>query len=322
MYIRRVNKMKLTVPVYTVRAMAEQTALLDSGATKNFISHRTWEKLGIGKKALENPIVVYNVDGTRNKRGEVTHYCWLRVKHGGQEKLQQFFLTSLGGDRMILGYPFLREFNPPVNWVKGELPKGPVTLQSARYKYLKGAFRRAEKAMAHTGEMPDKLVAFLKRTNLAQEWSRIEERRRTHLTMETIPPEFRRHWKVFSEELSKRFPPARNPDMAIEFLPDAPTSIKCRPYPRSRKESEVEDRWVKEQVALKRLIKGPSPIVSPIFHIGKKDSDEKHIIMDYRRVNAVTKKDHNPIPSIRQAMEALHSKNLFSKFDIRWGLLR
>ena len=133
--------MKLTVPVYTARAMAEQTALLDSGATKNFISHRTWEKLGIGKKALEHPIIVYNVNGTRNKRGEVTHYCWLQVKHGGQEKLQQFFLTSLGGDRIILGYPFLREFNPPVNWVKGELLKGPVTLQSARYKYLKSAFR-------------------------------------------------------------------------------------------------------------------------------------------------------------------------------------
>ena len=79
--------MKLTVPVYTARAMAEQTALLDNRATENFISHRTWEKLGIGKKALEHPIIVYNVDRTRNKRGEVTHYCWLRVKHGGQEKL-------------------------------------------------------------------------------------------------------------------------------------------------------------------------------------------------------------------------------------------
>ena len=191
-----------------------------------------------------------------------------------------------------------------------------MTLQSARYKYLKGFFQRAEKMMARTGKMPDTLKAFLRCTNLAQEWNRIEEMRKTHLTMETIPPEFKQHWKVFSEELSKRYPPARNPDMAIKFLPDAPTSIKCRPYPRSKDEARIEDEWVKEQVALGRLQKGPSPIVLPVFHINKKDSDEKRIIMDYRRVNAVTVRDHNPIPSIWQAMEALHGNSLFSKFDI------
>ena len=113
--------MKLNVPVYTARAMAEQTALLDSGATENFISHQTWEKLGIGKKTLEHPITVYNVNGTKNKKGSITHYCWLRVLYNRQQKLQQFFLTSLGRDRMILGYPFLREFNPQIDWAKGEL---------------------------------------------------------------------------------------------------------------------------------------------------------------------------------------------------------
>src|SRR5579863_8239035 len=142
---------------------------------------------------------------------------------------------------------------------------------------------------------------------------------KTHLTMETIPPEFKRHWKVFSKELSRCYPPVRNPDMAIKFLPDVPTSIKCRPYPQSKDEARIEDEWVKEQVALGRLQKGPSPIVSPVFHINKKDSDEKHIIMDYRRVNAVTVQDHNPISSIWQAMEALHGNSLFLKFDIRWG---
>jgi len=106
-----------------------------------------------------------------------------------------------------------------------------VTLQSARYKYLKGFFQRAEKTMARTGEMPNTLKAFLRHTNLAQEWNHIEEMCKTHLTMKTVPPEFKQHWRVFSEELSKRYLPARNPDMAIKFLPDALTSIKCRPYP-------------------------------------------------------------------------------------------
>src|SRR5579863_2536261 len=93
MYIRRVNTMKLNVPVYTAHAMAEQTALLDSGATENFISHRTWEKLGIGKKTLMHLIIVYNVDNTKNKKGSITHYCWLQVLYNGQQKLH---VTALG----------------------------------------------------------------------------------------------------------------------------------------------------------------------------------------------------------------------------------
>jgi hypothetical protein len=112
MYIKRVNTINLSIPVQTARATAEQTALLDSGVTENFISFRTWKWLGIGRQELDVPITVHNVDGTENKTGKITHYCWLRVLYGGKHKLQKFFLMSLGRDRMILSYPFLREFNP------------------------------------------------------------------------------------------------------------------------------------------------------------------------------------------------------------------
>jgi len=134
--------------------------------------------------------------------------------------------------------------------------------------------------------------------------------------METIPKEFRRHWRVFSEELSKRFPPNRSPNMTIKFLPDAPTSIKCKPYPHSKTEGETEEAWIKQEKALGRIKEGPSQYVSPVFFIGKKDSGEKRVIINYRRVNAWTVKDHNPMPGIREAMEKLQGKTLFSKFDI------
>jgi len=121
--------------------MAEQTALLDSGATKNFISFHTWKQLGIGQQELNEPITVHNVDGTENKKGKITHYCWLRVLYNRKQKLQKFFLTSLGKDRMILGYPFLQEFNPWINWTEGELKDGTVALQSTKFQYLKRIFR-------------------------------------------------------------------------------------------------------------------------------------------------------------------------------------
>jgi hypothetical protein len=41
--------------------------------------------------------------------------------------------------------------------------------------------------------------------------------------------------------------------------------------------------------------------------------------MDYRKVNSYTVNDNNPLPNIQVALEQLHGKTLFSKFDIRWG---
>jgi len=107
--------------------------------------------------------------------------------------------------------------------------------------------------------------------------------------------------------------------MTIKFLSDAPTSIKCKPYPRSKAEGEVEEAWLKEEKALGRIKEGPSQFVLPVFFIGKKDSGEKHVIIDYRRVNTWTVQDHNPMPGIREEMEKLQGKTLFSKFDIRHG---
>jgi hypothetical protein len=87
--------------------MAKQTALLDSRATENFISYNIWKQLGIGQQELNEPIMVHNVNRMENKKGKITHYCWLQVLYDGQQQLQKFFMMALGRDRMILGYPFL-----------------------------------------------------------------------------------------------------------------------------------------------------------------------------------------------------------------------
>jgi len=153
---------------------------------------------------------------------------------------------------------------------------------------LRRLFRQAEGALKRTGQLSERLVAFLRRTNLAQEWNHLKEMKHTHIMMEMIPKEFRCHWRVFSEKLSKRFPPNHSSNMTVKFLPDTLTSIKCKPYPHSKAEGEIEEAWVKQEKALGRIKEGASQYVSPIFFIDKKDSGEKHIIIDYRRVNAWT----------------------------------
>ena len=64
---------------------------------------------------------------------------------------------------------------------------------------------------------------------------------------------------------------------------------------------------------------GSSPYTALLFFVGKKDTDELCPVMDYRQLNKWTKRDHNPLPNMRMALENLGNRKLFSKFDIRWG---
>ena len=102
----------------------EETALLDSGAMENFIDHTMVTRLRLGTKKLSFQRLVYNVDGTANKHGTITHACNLMVKQGNKKVRQRFYVSNLGKDRFILGYPWFRAFSPDIDWASAEL-KGP-----------------------------------------------------------------------------------------------------------------------------------------------------------------------------------------------------
>jgi hypothetical protein len=136
MYIRRLSTLNMNISFRTSQSKADESALIDSSATDNFIDEDTWKRLGIGHKELARPVTVHNVDRTENKQGKITHYCWLCIVKGEQHTLQQFYITSLGKDCIILGYPFLYDFNPKINWKTGKVSGEPVQLQSSQYMHV------------------------------------------------------------------------------------------------------------------------------------------------------------------------------------------
>ena len=107
-WIQKISAMKVPFRFKTAQFKVEEEALIDSGATDNFIDEATWKRLRIGKNNLRELLLLHNVDGTENRQGQLTHFCWLRIWHDGQEGLMKFYITSLGRDRILLGYPFLK----------------------------------------------------------------------------------------------------------------------------------------------------------------------------------------------------------------------
>ena len=74
----------MTVQCYlhSITKRAEAVALVDSEVTENFMNlqYAKWLKLPI--KRLNNPRPVFNVDGTKNKSGDLQHYMDLTVRIG------------------------------------------------------------------------------------------------------------------------------------------------------------------------------------------------------------------------------------------------
>ena len=99
----------------------ETLALIDSGAGGKFINQNYVQKLGVKIQKLEQPLIAQIIDGTRNKKGEITSFVNLDLIINVRTKRTRLLITGLGRQKIILGFPWLREQNPNINWQTGEL---------------------------------------------------------------------------------------------------------------------------------------------------------------------------------------------------------
>ena len=97
----------------------EAAALLDSGATENFIQELYAQQLKLPFKHLPHTWPVYNVDGTLNKNRHIHSYTNLEMQTGQQRTKLCFFLTDIGDQKLILGYPWFTATQPNIDWAQG-----------------------------------------------------------------------------------------------------------------------------------------------------------------------------------------------------------
>ena len=90
-------------------------------------------RLRLGTQKLTVPIPVFNVDGTNNRHGTITHTCDLMVKQGNKKERQCFYVSNLGKDRFILGYPWFRHFSPDIDWTNAQLCGPKVKMETIKY---------------------------------------------------------------------------------------------------------------------------------------------------------------------------------------------
>src|SRR5260370_10323920 len=111
--------MTLRFFVHSIAKRAEAIALIDSGATENFMNLKYAKWLQLPIKQMSEPRKLLNVDGTENKSGELRHYTDLQVQMGNNHTNLRFYLTELGEQKAILGYPWFTAVQPKIDCKRG-----------------------------------------------------------------------------------------------------------------------------------------------------------------------------------------------------------
>jgi hypothetical protein len=104
--------------------------------------------------------------------------------------------------------------------------------------------------------------------------------------------------------------------MQIKFTPNAPEELDCKIYPLNQRELETLRKYLAKELAKGFIEDGSSPYTSPTFYIPKKDKGEFRLVVDYRKLNDITVKDHYPMLNVQTELDKLKGKHLFTKFDV------
>ena len=299
--------MHIPVSIRTSNEMADIKALVDSGATDCFMSETFIRRMKLGKRPLQKPRKIWNIDNTPNQVGAITHYIDLDVQTNGEQKIIRFLVTNIGSEDIVLGYPWMATFEPQFIWGKGVINEKalPIVIRSVNPTIPgKGPVIARTRVTGHHLRATTSTELAIK----AQQYVKKVE----------VPREYQQFAKVFSEEESKRYPPKRAWDHAIEFKRDAPEAIDCKVYPMNRIEDEALQKFLKDELEKGYIRESKSPYASSFFFVRKKDGKLRPV-QDYRKINAVTIRNQYPLPLIADLIRDLSNAHIYTKLDVRWG---
>ena len=117
---RSKNSFYLPVTLWVHGKKVQTEALVDSGATTNFIDKTFVEQNHLVTNKLASPYNVLNADGTPNVAGRITDYVRAYVEIGSHKSTHYLFVTHLGNKNMMIGYSYLHQHNPSIDWRAGE----------------------------------------------------------------------------------------------------------------------------------------------------------------------------------------------------------
>ncbi|THH13399.1 hypothetical protein EW146_g6811 [Bondarzewia mesenterica] len=292
------EKMKIELKTVDTGAVLMVDALLDSGVTDLYVDSAFVKGNLLNTRRLPNPILVYNIDRTKNSDGSIKEVIDFIMKVNDHTKRATFAITILGRKAVIVGKSWLSLHNLEIDWKTGNIEFTRCPTQCLQEvddddDSDRDTFVKVESDQeTFVEDIPDEEqleegdhVLFIlvdsrhainatesKATKMAFEASKKQKQ----TSFEDI---LRGPYKDFSDIFSKEdfdeLPPRKKWDHAIELMEDwKPFPSKI--YPLSQDKQGHLDEFIEEHIKSGHIRPSKSPMASPFFFVKKKDGKLRH----------------------------------------------
>ncbi|MBW0465415.1 hypothetical protein O181_005130 [Austropuccinia psidii MF-1] len=157
--------------------------------------------------------------------------------------------------------------------------------------------------------------------SLEEQWDEEEEPEEIETVLKVVPPAYNQYLDVFPKVKAEKLPPHSACDHHIKLeglLP--PVGVI---YSLSNQESGTLQAYLSENSEKGFIRPSSFPTGEPVLFVKKKDGGLS-LCVDYRKLNAVTRKNRYPFPPMNQILTVFNGSTIFSKIDLcgSYNLLR
>jgi hypothetical protein len=261
-------------------------ALIDTGSSINVIHENM---LGNRKPVkLDNAVTAELADGKATVT--FTHGIMTTVNVCGPSKDPYFFHVGKPSYDFILGMPWLKMENPTLDFDKLTVSRQAEILHSVDNSTVI--------------EESDKLyLVNIKTCSMTN-------------VIGKLPKSLKSYDDVVVEDTSRlQLPPKRHGfDMTID-IEEGSVIPRQAPYSASQLEQQEINKIINDHIEAGQVIPSKSPYGAPVLLVKKKTGDWR-LVVDYRKMNAVTKRMNFPLPDIGEILDALSGSTIFSTMDL------
>ena len=135
-----------------------------------------------------------------------------------------------------------------------------------------------------------------------------------------LPKEFHEYLDVFSKAAADTLPSHGPSDHHITLEGDVKLGYSPL-YNMSQEEQEIMRKYVHEHMSKDFIDKSTAPFASPVLFV-RKPGGGLRFCVDYRKLNAITKKDRYPLPLIEETLAQITGAKFLTKINIHHAFNR
>ncbi len=322
----------IPIKLYFAHQVLSTQAMIDSGATGNFISQEIISKHQLPTVLKDTPEMLKVIDGTPISSGSITSNTPM-LKLGislGETTFSNTVTLDIIPMKypVILGLPWLKKHDPVIDWKnlalsfsknsKLDMEKSlqatvtPVQNQDFKTFQIQKFDQNTSDISSLIWVTPFQNILEVSATANAEELSQVV----------SLPKEYQSYQHLFDKDKASVLPQHKPYDHEIPLAQDS-----MPPYGPIYSLSELELKalrtYLDENLATGFIRPSSSPAGAPILFVKKKDSSLR-LCVDYRGLNAVTVKNRYALPLIHELIDRLSTARVFTKLDLRgaYNLIR